>query len=64
MSFTPSALEVALSTGGLVFSSYSEFRALADDSEALRDRIDDLPPSQGRKLRRSIDHIRSEDAKR
>ena len=63
-SFIPSVLEMAVSTSGIVFSSHQEFRDMVGSSQGLRDKLDDLPPSQIRRFQRSIDLMRSENLKR
>lgn len=47
---TPSPLEVALSTSALTFENFSDFDKCRGAESKLGDKLDDLPPSQARKI--------------
>lgn len=59
---TPSAFEAA--AVNLYFSNYSEYVNTVSVKGAITDKIDDLPPSQAKKLTATTDFLKAEDAKK
>ena len=61
---TPDNYELTLSSSGISFGNLSDFIRARDDKEALRDKLDDMPPSDARKQAASITFLREEIKKR
>jgi len=61
--YSPSNFEVTLATSGVTYSNRSEFLRVRDRKESLSDKIDDLPPSEAKRLKESLDYLRAENAK-
>src|SRR3990167_7493343 len=55
--------EVTLATCGIKYSNFSDFQMTRDDKNYAQDKFDDIPPSLERKQKRSIDFLKSENAK-
>lgn len=60
----PSNFELSIATSGMKFDNYTDFVTCVSDKEHLRDKLDDLKPSDDRKNRRTMDYLRSENNKR
>ena len=58
----PSEFEVNLSTSGLKFKNYTDFKSCAESKDSLDDKISDLPPSESSNIQ--LDYLVSENLKR
>ena len=64
MSYVPDKFEVTLATSGIKFDNFTDYQRARDEKAYLEDKLDDLKPSQNRKMKSSIDFLRKENAKR
>ncbi len=64
MDFAQTAFEVALASAGIKFENYSDYKNCLENKAYLEDRLDDLRESEKRKLKGSINYLKSENSKR
>ncbi len=61
---TPTAFELQVSTSGLRFQNYSDFKKAVEDKEHLDGKILDLRPSDYKARRADVDALKAENNKR
>lgn len=62
--YNPTQFEVNLATSGIKFDNFTDYMRCKDEKEHLDEKLDDLKPSKTKKLKRSLDYLRSENSKR
>ena len=62
--YVPTNFEVTLATSGLKFDNYTDYIQCRDDKDHLDEKMDDLNPSKQKKLKPSLDYLKSENAKK
>ena len=62
--YVPTNFEVTLATSGIKFDNYTDYIQCRDDKDHLDEKMDDLNPSKQKKLKPSLDYLKSENAKK
>ena len=62
--YAKDSFEVSVATSGLKFENYSDFKRAVASKPALEDKLDDMPPSDRRKNRRTVDYLELENSRR
>lgn len=62
--YHPASFEVSVSTSGIQFRNHEDFKKAIASSAYLKDKIDDMRPSEKRKHRPTIDFVEAENLRR
>jgi len=62
--YVPTQFELNLSTSGIKFMNFTDFQKCRDEKDYLEEKIENLKPTETRKLKRSLDYLKAENAKR